>query len=232
MFRSTEKANSLRARVVELEESFKTDASKVWDIRRTAEIKVVAEQAITEIAEQTAWIIELEDESHKLKGKLELLERRKSVASYCTSLLADEYYLQRHQIASCRVCSGEIEKRLSNAIKDVNASIDDLNLLAANVQKSEQDTFYGKFVSLAKHHGMFFKQEVSLFSKFVDESACNADSFLHGNFAHCRTTGRECLEWFAGQGIFNGGLGSFWGGSFPESVDRDYRSYDIVVVRI
>lgn len=62
----------LRSSVAELEEAFKTEASKVWSKHRTADTEVVAEQTRTEPAEHTPRIAKLEGDT-RTYGQVGLL---------------------------------------------------------------------------------------------------------------------------------------------------------------
>lgn len=68
----------------------KKNASKLRDKRKTADMKVVSEQAHTERVEHTAWIAQLEGAPHKRKDKLNLSERRNHVAGLRYFMQKDE----------------------------------------------------------------------------------------------------------------------------------------------
>lgn len=126
------------------------NALKVRDKHRTADMEVVAEQTRTERAERvehTAGIAQLEGDLQELKEKLGSAERRNNVADLRYAMLRNECELLRREIVSCGVCSGEMVRRLVNASKDVDASIDDLNRLASHAQKAARDMFVNKSVA-------------------------------------------------------------------------------------
>lgn len=64
-------ARSWWARVAELIEASKKNASKLMAKRRAADMKVVVEQEGTDYAELTALISQLESDLHEVKSKLD-----------------------------------------------------------------------------------------------------------------------------------------------------------------
>lgn len=80
---------------MELEEAFKTEASKVRAMHRTADVEVVAEQACRERVEHTPCNVPLEGGLHELKGKLNSSKRRKKVADLQYLMLLYECIQQK-----------------------------------------------------------------------------------------------------------------------------------------
>lgn len=133
MFRLDIEARSMRSHVAELEEPSKTKASNMCAKLRTTDTDVVTELALTECAEYTASNAELEGNLHEVKCKLDFSERCNSLADSWYSMLRDDSDPQNREIASGRVCSGELAQRLANAFKHIDASIGDLIHYAAYV---------------------------------------------------------------------------------------------------
>lgn len=67
--------------------SSKTWAPKMLTMKRTTDIKLIAEQTLMEHAEQTARIVQMEDDIHELNGRLDYLESLNNVADLQYSLL-------------------------------------------------------------------------------------------------------------------------------------------------
>lgn len=64
---------------------------------------------------------------------------------------------------------------MQNAFRDVDASLDDLNFHAAHAQKAVQDSFaISRRAAFAGRLQTFFQQNAAIFSKSVDEAACEA----------------------------------------------------------
>lgn len=114
-----------------LEEAIKTKGSKVWAMRRIADMKMVGKEEYIERAGHTAPTAQGEGDLHQLKDNLKISERRNNFADSRFLMINDECDSLQRQIASDRMCSGEMLQRLVNAFKDVDASIDDLSRHAA-----------------------------------------------------------------------------------------------------
>lgn len=103
-----ERASGLPARVAELEGASMTKVLKVWANRRTPGRSVVINQLRTECAEHKAWIAQFGGSRHELKSKLDFLERCCNVSNLRYSMLGDGRDLLKRQIASSKVCIGEL----------------------------------------------------------------------------------------------------------------------------
>lgn len=139
----------------------KTKSSKVQAMSRTANMEVFAEETHTECEVHTARITQLEGDFDELKGKLDFLKRRNNVADLQYSMLSDDCYSLKRQIASGGKCGGEMVQRLANVSKDVAASIHDLNCHAAHAQKAVQDFFCNNSVAVAEYLWTFFQQKAA-----------------------------------------------------------------------
>lgn len=168
-----DEAMVLSARVAEQEESFKMKSPKVRDKQRIADREVAAKQAVVELTEHTAHIEQLEGDFYGLKCKLELLKRCNDISDSQYPVLVHACMSLKPLLASGKVCSGEMVQHFANALKDVNASLDDLNLVP-HAQKAVQDTFCTRLVTIAKRFQTYFQQKISILSKSVDEAARKA----------------------------------------------------------
>lgn len=87
-------------------------------------LKTIAEQSVTNWAEPTAQNGQMKGNLHERMAKLSFVERLNNVADLRYSILSGKCVLQKCQIASGGVCSGETVLWLSNASSDIDASID------------------------------------------------------------------------------------------------------------
>lgn len=126
---------------------------------------------------------------------MDFSELRDNVADSRYFMLSDECYSLKFQIASGGVCNEKMEKRLTNASRDVvDASVDDFNRHAAHARKVVSDSLRKKVFALAEHLQTISKQEVATLFTSVNEAACDEVTSLQGDDVHYQSTVRERLE--------------------------------------
>lgn len=110
-------------------------------------------------------------------------------------------------------------RRLVNACRDVDFSMNDSNRHSTHAQKAILDMFCNKPVTLAESLQAFFLREFLTLFYSADVAACDAVIFLQGYVSHFSSTVRDHLDRLAGQGGAQVGPTNSQSSARPRSVD-------------
>lgn len=112
---------------------------------------MVVKPARIERVEHTARFVQLEGGLPELKGELDFMEWRNSIADLQLSGLVDKEDSMKVQIASAEICSGVGVQRLDNSSTYFNALIDGLNHQAAHTLRTIGVIYCNDFIAQAEH---------------------------------------------------------------------------------